>query len=82
MKSHKPKTVRDSNNKIIGYIEIEPGGRQILRDKNHINRGYYDPHKNVTRDKNHITIGEGNLLDSLLESPGPQHDEDPLAKPK
>lgn len=60
-------TLEDSNHRIIGYLATQPDGRQILEDARHTRLGYYDPKSNTTQDANHKTLGQGNLLTTLLK---------------
>lgn len=59
-------TLRDRNNHVLGYIDVEFTGRQCLRDSNNHVLGYYEPSRNQTVDANYHLIGFGNLLTSLL----------------
>ena len=61
------KTLRDRNQYVIGYIDVEFfSGRQTLRDSNNHVLGYYEPQWDVTQDSNHHVIGHGNILTTLL----------------
>lgn len=60
------KTLRDRNQHVIGYIDVEFSGRQCLRDNNNHVLGYYEPHRDETVDSNYHVIGRGNLLTTLL----------------
>ncbi|MFM7152513.1 MAG: hypothetical protein ACKO4W_15865 [Bacteroidota bacterium] len=59
-------TLKDRNNNTIGYILTDSKGKQTIKDKNLVVKGYYDPETNVTKDRNHRVIGRGNLLATLL----------------
>ena len=59
-------TLRDRNQHIIGYIDVESTGRQCLRDSNFHVIGYYEPSRNATFDANYHIIGYGNILTTLL----------------
>jgi hypothetical protein len=59
-------TLKDRNNNTIGYILTDAKGRQTIKDKNMVVRGYYDPETNVTKDKNLRVVGRGNLLATLI----------------
>jgi hypothetical protein len=59
-------TLRDRNQHIIGYIDVESTGRQCLRDSNFHVIGYYEPSRNATVDANYHVIGYGNILTTLL----------------
>ena len=50
-------TLRDRNQHVIGYIDVEFSGRQCLRDSNNHVLGYYEPGRNQTLDSNyHVTM--------------------------
>jgi hypothetical protein len=55
--------------KVIGYIETTKEGKQIAKDSRYRIRGYYDPKTNQTRDFSYKVVGQGNLLDSMLDAP-------------
>lgn len=59
-------TLRDRNQHVIGYIDVEFCGRQCLRDSNNHVLGYYEPSRNQTVDSNYHVIGSGNILITLL----------------
>ena len=59
-------TLKDRNNNTIGYILTDAKGRQTIKYKNMVVRGYYDPETNVTKDKNLRVVGRGNLLATLI----------------
>ena len=61
--------LRDSSQRIIGYIEIKPDGTQIGRDAAQRLKGYYEPKSNTTRDASQRIVGTGNLLSSLIIAP-------------
>ena len=58
--------LRDSSQRIIGYIETKPDGSQIGRDAAQRIRGYFDPKGNATKDANQQIVGYGNVLASLI----------------
>ena len=41
-------TLKDRNNHVLGYIDVESSGRQCLRHSNFHVIGYYDPERNQT----------------------------------
>ena len=59
-------TLKDRSNNTIGYILTDAKGRQTIKDKNMVVKGYYDPETNVTKDKNLRVVGRGNLLATLI----------------
>lgn len=58
--------LRDSLNRIIGRVEIQNDGKQVLRDALYRIAGSYDPKDDTTRDRFNRIIGRGNVLASLL----------------
>jgi len=58
--------IRDSAQRIIGYIETKSDGGQIGRDASKTIKGYYDPKANATKDASQRIIGYGNQLSSLI----------------
>lgn len=58
--------LRNANFQIVGYIETDDKGAQVLLDAHYRRIGYYDPHGNVTTDEHYRRVGTGNLLTSLL----------------
>lgn len=60
-------TLKDFQNRIIGYVEIKDNGDKTLKDFHNRILGYYDAKQNVTKDfYNHI-VGRGDILTSLLK---------------
>jgi len=59
-------TLKDSNYRIIGYIDTDSSGNQTIKDANFRIKGYYDPKTNQTKDSNFRIVGYGNLLTTLL----------------
>ena len=59
-------TLKDANYNVIGYIETESSGRQVLLDRQFIRLGYYDVKRNETLDAKLVRVGFGNILTSLL----------------
>ncbi len=59
-------TIRDRQNRAIGYIETDSSGVQTLRDARFTFKGSYNPKDDVTRDYRHHWVGKGNLLMTLL----------------
>lgn len=60
------RTLQDRDFKTIGYVETRDDGTEVLTDPNFRTRGYYDPRRGVTTDENFRTVGQGNLLLTLL----------------
>lgn len=61
-------TLKDSQYRVIGYIETRSDGTQVGKDKVYRVKGYYDPKTNKTKDPQYRVISEGNLLASLITS--------------
>ena len=59
--------LKDRNSTIIGYLDTDSNGRQILMDRNLTILGFYNPNDNTTKDRNHTIIGYGNILITLLK---------------
>lgn len=59
-------TLKDFQGRIIGYIETDEKGNQIIKDFYHRIRGKYDKATNTTRDFYGRIIGRGNILTTLL----------------
>jgi hypothetical protein len=58
--------LRDSSQRIVGYIETKPDGLHIGRDALHQIKGYYDASQNTTRDSSGRLLGYGDELASLI----------------
>lgn len=50
----------------IGYIDTAPDGKQTAMDAHFHTVGHFDPHNNRTSDAHYRTVGQGNLLASLI----------------
>ena len=59
-------TLKDRNNHVLGYIDVESSGRQCLRNSNFHVIGYYDPGRNQTLGATFHVVGNGNILTTLL----------------
>lgn len=64
--SYNPNFLSDSSWKPLGHTTKNHLGQTELRTPNSFYRGSYDPAANVTRDDNGFTIGNGDLLGSLV----------------
>jgi hypothetical protein len=51
---------------VIGYIDTNADGQQVLSDAQFRSLGSYDPKTNTTKDAQFRRIGQGNLLTTLL----------------
>ena len=58
--------LKDAYNNVLGSIETNPDGSQILRDANGKIRGYYDPTTDHTRGPDKRILAKGNLLSTLI----------------
>jgi hypothetical protein len=59
-------TIRDPNNKLLGYIETLSDGRQKATDANNKILGYFDPKRNATMDPNNRVLVRANILSGLI----------------
>lgn len=59
-------TVRNRSGEIIGFIETESSGKQVIFDDELTRLGSYDPRENYTFDAQWNRVGSGNLLTTLL----------------
>jgi len=62
----KTQELKDRSNRIIGTIETDSRGTQIIKDANNRPKGHYDPSNKSTYDASNRIIGTGNLLTTLL----------------
>jgi hypothetical protein len=58
--------LKDAYNNVLGSIETNPDGSQVLRDANGKIRGYYDPATDHTRGPDQRILAKGNLLATLI----------------
>lgn len=59
-------TIRDNNNRTLGYIDNVAGGKLKATDASFRTLGYYDPRQNKTHDPSYRTIAKGNVLSALI----------------
>lgn len=59
------RVLRNSQYKIIGYVETDTDGKQVVRDASYHIKGYYNPETDTTRDASYRLIGYGNLLGGM-----------------
>jgi hypothetical protein len=59
-------TIRDRNDRIIGYIEALSDGRLKATNRDSRTLGWFDPKRNVTTDPNNRTIAKANVLSGLI----------------
>ncbi|CAX25020.1 conserved protein of unknown function [Methylorubrum extorquens DM4] len=62
----KRQTLKDARFRVIGYIDTDADGQQVLSDAQFRRLGSYDPKSNTTKDAQFRRIGQGNLLTTLL----------------
>ncbi|MDQ8176965.1 MAG: hypothetical protein P3A58_06295 [Gemmatimonadota bacterium] len=65
--TYNPNFLSDSSWRPLGSTTKNLLGQTELRTPDSIYRGSYDPAANVTRDADGFTIGNGNLLGSLIK---------------
>ncbi len=58
--------LKDAYNNVLGSIESNPDGSQVLRDVNGNIRGYYDPSTDHTRGPDKRILAKGNVLATLI----------------
>lgn len=58
--------VRDRAGNVVGTIEQQPNGNQILRNAQNEVQGYYDAEGDFTRDANQKIVAKGNKLRSMI----------------
>jgi hypothetical protein len=58
--------IQDRAGVVVGHVENQPNGDQVLRDTQNEIRGYYDAKGDYTRDANQNIVAKGNKLRSLI----------------
>ncbi|HLA74867.1 MAG TPA: hypothetical protein VJM76_03035 [Gammaproteobacteria bacterium] len=58
--------LKDVANNIIGYIETQPDGIQVLKNAHGKIKGYYEPAGDHTRDENYNIVAKGNSLRTMI----------------
>jgi hypothetical protein len=66
MHLNEPEPVRDRAGNVVGTIEQQPNGNQILRNAQNEVRGYYDAEGDFTRDADQRIVAKGNKLRSMI----------------
>ena len=66
MHVNEPQPIRDRAGNIVGTIEQQPNGDQVLRDTNNRVRGYYDAKGDFTRVAEQRIVAKGNKLRSMI----------------
>lgn len=59
-------SLKDAYNNVLGSIETNLDGSQVLRDANGKIRGYYDPSTDHTRGPDKRILAKGNVLSTLI----------------
>jgi hypothetical protein len=58
--------IHDRAGNVVGHLENQPNGDQVLRDTQNEIRGYYDSKGDYTRDAKQNIVAKGNKLRSLI----------------
>ena len=66
MHLNEPQPIRDRAGNVVGSIEQQPNGNQILRDAQNEVRGYYDAEGDFTRDADQRIVAKGNKLRTMI----------------
>jgi hypothetical protein len=61
-----PEPIRDRAGNVVGSIETKANGDQILRNKDHAVRGYYDAEGDFTRDADKNIVAKANKLRTMI----------------
>ena len=61
-----PEPIRDRAGNVIGSIETDAAGNQVLRNAQNEIRGYYDADSDVTRDEGKNIVAKGNKLRTMI----------------
>ena len=66
MKTAETAPIKDSAGNLLGSIETQPNGDQILRNAQGEVRGFYEFAGDHTRDENQNIVAKGNKLRSMI----------------
>lgn len=66
MHTHQPEAIRDRAGEVVGSIETQSNGDQVLRNAQDEVRGFYDAAQDVTRDADKNIVAKGNKLRSMI----------------
>ena len=66
MHLNEPQPIRDRAGNVIGTIEQQANGNEVLRNAQNEVRGYYDAEADVTRDADQKIVAKGNKLRSMI----------------
>lgn len=58
--------IKDARDNVLGSIETDADGSQVLRDADGRIRGYYDPTTDHTRGPDQRILAKGNVLRTLI----------------
>ena len=58
--------IKDAKDNVLGSIETQDGGAQVLRDASGKIKGYYDPTTDHTRGPDQRILAKGNVLRTLI----------------
>ena len=58
--------IRDRAGNVVGPIEHQENGNEVLRNAQNEVRGYYDAEADVTRDADQSIVAKGNKLRSMI----------------
>jgi hypothetical protein len=58
--------IKDAKGAVLGSIESNPDGEQVLRDAQGKIKGYYDPTTDHTRGPDKRILAKGNVLRTLI----------------
>jgi hypothetical protein len=62
----KATAIHDRAGNVVGHVENQPNGDQVLRDTQNQVRGFYDAKGDYTRDADQNIVAKGNKLRSLI----------------
>ena len=66
MHLNEPEPIRDRAGNVIGSIEHQQNGNQVLRNAQNEIRGYYDAKGDFTRDAQQNIVAKGNKLRTMI----------------
>ena len=66
MHTNTPEPIRDRAGNVVGSIETQANGDQVLRDTQNEVRGYYEVEGDHTRDAQKNIVAKGNKLRSMI----------------
>lgn len=66
MHTNVPESIRDRAGNVVGSIETQPNGDQVLRNTKDEVKGYYEAGGDFTRDADKNIVAKGNKLRSMI----------------